>query len=172
MRVTKDCEFGMRIDGPDGYWCITDKEAIQLAKDLLMVCGKPEPTAAKVLTFDESIIGHLIYEGRLLVYCEHSVWEVFVDVQGMLRQKEISVGVVECIRRESDQPVFSGMSLDEIQKGAEKLTEFSGTDCIERLATLIANLAARVKEQREPTQVVITHGEGVLAKCSNCGYEG
>jgi len=60
---------------------------------------------------------------------------------------------------EPEPTVFSGMTLDEIQSLAKFRGKYSpgGSDA-EAALELIANLAARMKEQKEPIQVVITHG--------------
>lgn len=126
------------------HYTVSKDEAIQLAKDLLMACGQDYvvadnpvrsngPKTASVTAFECGAEDRC----NAASCCGCRRWEKWL---------------ADTFYDSPDEPhieTFSGMSLDEIQKKADDMCSMSSNispSVTQRLAMLIANLAARVKE--------------------------
>lgn len=134
------------------------KEAIQLAKDLLMAC-----------------------DVKIMVDIPFGI-DYWIGVPGPKTTSEPKVGVDaggnEAVTITADPPAHSGMSLDEIQEQADRMfaerSDNMYLPTTKKILELIANLAARVKEQKGLAEIqkVVDAANAMFEKCPNCGYEG
>ena len=143
---------------------ITQKEALQLAKDLLEACGATVVADEFVMTATEAVERA---NARLLMAEYMAPTQEPKHPASCPCNKCFSELLEEIANAEKKSEVSSGMSLDEIQRKASNIhRNYPLWDGGQELARLIANLAARMKENEDQAE------RNRLVTCSNLGRIG
>lgn len=165
MKIEKIGSDRVRLlrENHEGWYLMPNEEALQLAKDLLDACGVAHGT----LTNSEALL--LLMSEPCSLTATEACAELAKKKESEVKIAELKAAMKEARRLigfmtnvkiaeaarilegsyySPDKPdVFSGMSLDEIQDAAGEVHNTCKGQYSADLAGLIANLAARMKEQ-------------------------